>query len=70
MTELSVVIHIKGHQANWHNFNNVHRNLSARCDAECMQQVLPADIPSLNVLCVKNANVYASYSKCKGLPRP
>jgi hypothetical protein len=38
VTPLSVVIHIKGHQANWHNFINVHRNLTERCDDACMEE--------------------------------
>ena len=35
-----------------------------------VRQVMEADIPSLEALCAKNAQVHASYSKCKGLPVP
>jgi len=70
VTDQSVVIHLKGHQANQHNFDNVHRNLTERCDPTCMQQVLPADIPSLQVLCAKKADVWSSYSKCRDFPKP
>ena len=66
VTDQSVVIHIKGHQASELNFHNIHTNLSQRCDDACMQEVLPQDIPSLPHLCGISAGIHKSYSKCKG----
>ena len=66
VTDQSVVIHVKGHQASRLNFENIHRNLSQRCDAACMQMVMPPDIPSLSHLCGISNGIHNSYSKCKG----
>ena len=66
ITDQSVVIHIKGHQAFWTNFINVHRNFSQRCDPEvCQRTTLPFDVPNLANLCRRNANIARGYSKCK-----
>ena len=62
-----VIIHIKGHQASWFNFDAVHRNFSQRCDDACQQEVLPLDVTSLADLCGRNAAIQRSYSKCKTL---
>ena len=64
ITTQTVVVHIKGHQASWFNFDNVHRNMTARCDDECMRAVLPFDVPSLANLCGRNENIRRGYSKC------
>ena len=60
----SVVIHIKGHQAYWENFDNVHRNFSRICDATCQQMTLPFDVPSLPDLCGRSPDINRGYSKC------
>jgi len=65
VTDQSVVIHVKGHQASRLNFENIHRNLSQRCDEACMQMVMPPDIPSLSHLCGISNGIHNSYSKCK-----
>jgi len=64
ITDQSVVIHIKGHQAFWENFDAVHRNFSQRCDAECLKVTLPFDVPSLSDLCGRNDAIRRGYSKC------
>ena len=64
ITTSTVVVHIKGHQASWYNFDNVHRNMSARCDSACMQTILPFDVPNLANLCGRNENIRRGYSKC------
>uniref|UniRef100_A0A7S4B3C8 Uncharacterized protein n=1 Tax=Chrysotila carterae TaxID=13221 RepID=A0A7S4B3C8_CHRCT len=63
ITTSSVVVHIKGHQANWHNFDNVHRNFSRVCNDDCQQQLLSFDVPSLSSLCTRS-QIRAAYSKC------
>lgn len=65
ITDQSVVIHIKGHQAFWENFDAVHRNFSQRCPAKCLDTVLPFDVPSLADLCGRNEAIRNGYSKCK-----
>ena len=67
ITTSTVVVHIKGHQASWFNFDAVHRNFSQRCDDACQQEVLPLDVTSLADLCGRNAAIQRSYSKCKTL---
>ena len=59
-----VVVHIKGHQASWHNFINVHRNFSRVCDGECQKRVLPMDVPSLANLCARSPAIQRGYAKC------
>lgn len=63
ITTSSVVVHIKGHQANRHNYLNVHRNFSRVCDAECVKQPLDFDVPTLANLCARGA-ISRVYSKC------
>ena len=63
ITTSSVVVHIKGHQANRHNFENCHRNFSRVCDAECQQQPLDYDVPTLANLCARGS-ISQVYSKC------
>ena len=65
ITTSTVVVHIKGHQAGKWNFDNVHANLSQRCDSECMQTVLPFDVPNLADLCGRNVGIKRGYSKCE-----
>ena len=58
-------MHIKGHQASWHNFYNVHQNLSRVCDDDaCLSTTLSFDVPSLEDLCSRNAMIRRGYSKC------
>jgi hypothetical protein len=64
ITTQSVVVHIKGHQANWHNFDNIHRNFTRVCDEECLRMTLPFDVPNLADLCRRNDNIRRGYSKC------
>jgi len=64
ITDQSVVIHIKGHQAYWENFDNVHRNFTQRCDEACQKWTLPFDVPSLANLCRRNDQIRRGYSKC------
>ena len=64
ITTSSVVVHIKGHQASWHNFDNVHRNFTRVCDAECERQMLSVDVPSLSDLCRRGEHIRRAYSKC------
>ena len=52
-----------GHQANRHNFLNVHRNFSRVCDAQCQQQTLDFDVPSLVDLC-RRGTISQVYGKC------
>eukprot|EP00964_Phaeocystis_antarctica_P088683 scaffold56452_cov59-Phaeocystis_antarctica.AAC.10 len=52
-----------GRQANRHNFLNVHRNFSRVCDAQCQQQTLDFDVPSLADLC-RRGTISQSYTKC------
>merc|ERR1712087_1039104 len=66
ITTQSVVVHIKGHQANLHNFANVHRNFSKICDAWCQQAQLSFDVPSLADLC-RRGQINRVYSKCRML---
>ena len=57
-------MHIKGHQASWRNFRDVHRNFSSVCDAGCQRQVLKIDVPSLDDLCARSPAIRSGYSKC------
>ena len=52
-----------GRQANRHNFLNVHRNFSRVCDAQCQQQTLDFDVPSLADLC-RRGTISQVYGKC------
>jgi len=63
ITTSSVVVHIKGHQANRHNYLDVHRNFSRVCDAACVQQPLDFDVPTLANLCARGS-ISTVYSKC------
>jgi len=63
LTTKTVVVHIKGHQANRHNFLDVHRNFSRVCDAQCQQQTLDFDVPSLADLC-RRGSISQVYGKC------
>jgi len=65
ITDLSVVIHIKGHQANAFNFDAVHRNFFQRCDETCQGHMLPFDVPNLADLCGRSEAIRRGYSKCK-----
>ena len=66
VTTSSVVIHIKGHQASWWNFMNVHQNFTRICDDDCLKAELSVDVPSLDFICQREA-IRKSYSKCKML---
>jgi len=50
-------------QANRHNFLDVHRNFSRVCDAQCQQQTLDFDVPSLADLC-RRGSISQVYGKC------
>lgn len=63
ITTSSVVIHIKGHQANAHNFNDVHANFSRVCGDECQRAELSFDVPDLPSLCSRG-RIKDVYSKC------
>jgi len=64
ITKSSVVVHIKGHQANWQNFLDVHTNFSRVCDDQCQREHLSFDVPSLGDLCRRNDAIRTAYSKC------
>ena len=64
VTDQSVVVHIKGHQALRHNFVGVHQNFTAVCDDKCLKADLAFDVPSLKDLCGRGT-IRQSYSKCK-----
>ena len=68
ITTQTVVVHIKGHQANRHNFQDVHRNFSRVCGAECQRTVLPFDVASLADLCKRGSisQVYSKSAKVRG----
>ena len=68
ITTSSVVVHIKGHQATWHNFHNIHVNFSRVCDDDCLQLQLPFDVPNLADLC-RRGTIAQSYSKCSMLTK-
>jgi len=63
LTTKTVVVHIKGHQANRNNFLDVHHNFSRVCDAKCQQQTLDFDVTSLADLC-RRGSISKVYSKC------
>ena len=63
ITTSSVVVHIKGHQATWHNFDNIHRNFTRVCDDACLKSLLPFDVPNLADLC-RRGNIKSTYGKC------
>ena len=65
VTPLSVVIHIKGHQANWHNFINVHRNLTERCDDACMNEARCARPLPPAVLRMRERPNLGSFALCQ-----
>ena len=69
ITEQSVVIHIKGNQASWLNFDNVHRNFSRVCDGACLARTLTFDVPSLPDLCSRSPDIQRGYSKCALMAR-
>ena len=64
VTDQSVVVHIKGHQALRHNFVGVHQNFTAVCDDACLRATLSFDVASLKDLCGRGT-ISRSYSKCK-----
>ena len=64
VTDQSVVVHIKGHQAMRHNFVGVHQNFTAVCDDACLRATLSFDVASLKDLCGRGT-ISRSYSKCK-----
>jgi len=66
ITTQSVVVHIKGHQANQKNFHDIHRNFTRICSGECLRKHLPFDVPSLADLCSRG-NIRQTYSKCTAL---
>ena len=66
ITTQSVVVHIKGHQANPKNFHDIHRNFTRICSGECLRKHLPFDVPSLADLC-NRGNIRLAYSKCTAL---
>ena len=65
ITYQTVVAH---HVANEVIINDVHRNISERCDSRCVNTLLPFEVKSLEDLCSRGS-IGKVYSKCAALKK-
>jgi len=63
ITHQTVVAH---HTANSEIMHDVHRNITAKCNEQCVQKPLPFEVTSLADLCGRGS-IKSVYSKCKML---